>query len=113
MWKAFQIRKQNDLLLAEEYEHLIDAILLDAWSENALGGTGERIPIQLLSEANFQKPWWVAGGISSDSIKEILRTVRPFGIDASSKLEIEPGIKDLKKVKKLLKEVHTKSKVEK
>ncbi len=102
LWKSFQIHEHNDLLLTKEYEDLVDAILLDAWSASSLGGTGKRIPLNLLSQFNCKIPWWLAGGISSDHIEEILSKTKPFGIDASSKLEIEPGIKNIEKVKALL-----------
>ncbi len=106
LWKSFQIRNQDDLHLAKEYEYLVDAILLDAWSSEALGGTGNRIPLDLLNTINFQKPWWIAGGISSDYIEEILFSIKPYGIDASSKLETKPGIKDIQKVERLLKKIN-------
>ena len=101
-WKALQIRQKADLLLAETYQNSVDAILLDAWSRNILGGTGKRLPIKWLENINYKIPWWLAGGVSDSSIDEILSKTQPSGIDASSKLEIEPGIKDIKKVKALL-----------
>ncbi len=104
-WKSFQIRQQEDLDLAKSFQDSVDALLIDAWSSKSLGGTGERIPIELLNKINFNIPWWLAGGVSTDWIKKTLFNINPFGIDASSKLEIKPGIKDLDKVKTLLKEV--------
>ncbi len=102
-WKALRIRTANDLLLAESYKSSIDYLLLDAWSPNELGGSGQRIPLEWLQEQNHCLPWWLAGGISSELVPEIIKQVRPFGIDASSKLEIYPGIKDLKLVSSLVK----------
>ena len=101
-WKALQIRKKTDLHLAETYEDSVDAILLDAWSGSSLGGTGNRLPIKWLENINYKIPWWLAGGISDSSINEILSRTQPTGIDASSKLELQPGIKDIEKVKALL-----------
>ena len=105
LWKSFQISQLEDLKLAQTYQNAVDALLIDAWSSKRLGVTGERIPIELLSQIKFNIPWWLAGGVSSDWIKKVLIKIKPFGIDASSKLEIQPGIKDLQKVKALLKEV--------
>ena len=104
-WKSFQIRQADDLVLAQTYQESVDALLLDAWSNKSLGGTGKRVPIELLSKVNFNIPWWLAGGISPEWTKEILPIIKPFGIDASSKLEVKPGVKDLRKVEALLKEV--------
>ncbi len=101
-WKAFRINSPKVVSLAEDYQDSIDSILLDAWDPNELGGTGNQLPLEWLEKVNFQIPWWVAGGISSECIPVLLAKVKPYGIDASSKLEKSPGIKDLKKVISLL-----------
>jgi len=102
LWKAFRLKSINDLINVSKYEENIDAILLDAWDEKSLGGTGNRIPIELLINKTFKTPWILAGGISAEIIPEIFSKLRPDGIDASSLLEISPGIKDLDKVKSLV-----------
>ena len=45
LWKALRIRSRDDLLLAEAYAPVVDALLLDAWVPDQLGGKGHRIPI--------------------------------------------------------------------
>ena len=102
LWKAFRLKSINDLINVSKYEENIDAILLDAWDKKSLGGTGNRIPIELLINKTFKTPWILAGGISAEIIPEIFSKLRPDGIDASSLLEISPGIKDLDKVKSLV-----------
>jgi len=102
LWKAFRLKSINDLINVSKYEGNIDAILLDAWDEKALGGTGNRIPTELLINKTFKTPWILAGGISAEIIPEIFSKLRPDGIDASSLLEISPGIKDLEKVESLV-----------
>ncbi len=102
LWKAFRLKSINDLKNISQYEKTIDAILLDAWDDSSLGGTGNRIPIDLLVNKTFTAPWILAGGISAEIIPEIFSQLRPDGIDASSRLEISPGIKDLKKVESLV-----------
>ena len=105
LWKAFRLKTINDLKNISYYEKNIDAILLDAWDEKSLGGTGNRIPIELLVNKSFQAPWILAGGISAEIIPEIFSKLNPDGIDASSRLEISPGIKDIKKVESLVREI--------
>jgi len=105
LWKAFRIKSINDLENISQYENNIDAILLDAWDDKSLGGTGNRVPIELLINKTFKTPWILAGGISAEIIPEIFSKLRPDGIDASSRLEISPGIKDLKKVESLVREI--------
>ncbi len=102
LWKAFRLKSINDLTKISQYEKNIDAILLDAWDNNYLGGTGKRIPIELLVNKTFKIPWILAGGISADIIPKVFSKIRPDGIDASSRLEISPGIKDIKKVESLV-----------
>tara|TARA_Y100001968_G_C19425940_1_gene754362 strand:- start:243 stop:923 length:681 start_codon:yes stop_codon:yes gene_type:complete len=108
-WKAFQIKNEESLSALKQYEASVDSFLLDAWSNKALGGTGKRIPIEWLKQINFNVPWWLAGGISTESISEVLNNLNPYGIDASSKLEHSPGIKDIEKVKNLIKEIAKKN----
>ena len=108
LWKAFRLKSINDLENISQYENNIDAILLDAWDDKSLGGTGNRVPIDLLINKTFKAPWILAGGISAEIIPEIFSKLRPDGIDASSRLEITPGIKDIKKVESLVREIREK-----
>jgi phosphoribosylanthranilate isomerase len=105
LWKAFRLRSINDLEKTIQYEKNIDAILIDAWDDKSLGGTGNRVPIELLLNKTFKVPWILAGGISAEIIPEIFSKLRPDGTDASSRLEISPGIKDIKKVESLVREI--------
>ncbi len=105
IWKAFRLKAINDLENISQYEKNIDAILIDAWDDKSLGGTGNRVPIELLLNKTFKAPWILAGGISAEIIPEIFSKLRPDGIDASSRLEISPGIKDIKKVESLVREI--------
>ena len=105
LWKAFRLKSSNDLKNISHYEENIDAILLDAWDAYSLGGTGNRVPIELLINKTFKAPWILAGGIYAEVIPEIFSKLKPDGIDASSRLEISPGIKDLKKVESLVREI--------
>ena len=109
LWKAFRLKSDNDLEKINHYVPHIDAILLDAWDEKSLGGTGNRVPIKLLMNKTFKTPWILAGGISAEIIPEIFSKLRPDGIDASSRLEISPGIKDIKKVASLVREIREQS----
>ena len=105
LWKAFRLRSSNDLKIISQYEKDVDAILLDAWDDKALGGTGKRVPKEFLFNKTFKAPWILAGGISAEIIPEIFSKLRPDGIDASSRLEVSPGIKDLKKVESLVRKI--------
>ena len=109
-WKALRLRTEQDLSELSFFESQIDALLLDAWSPDQLGGTGHRLDPSWFTHLNDQlKPntvWWLAGGISAEWVPELLRLVSPYGLDASSRLEVQPGVKDLNKVRALVQTVH-------
>ena len=105
LWKAFRIKNKEDLDKIKPYENFVDAILLDSWNEETYGGSGKRIEQKYLEDISFSKPWWIAGGVSTEWIDVILKNIKPNGIDISSSVETSPGIKDIHKVSLIIKEV--------
>ena len=105
LWKAFRIKNKQNLDKVKIYENYVDAILLDSWNKETYGGSGKRIKQNYLEDLSFSKPWWVAGGVSTEWIDEILKNIKPNGVDISSSVETSPGIKDIHKVGLLIKEV--------
>ena len=105
IWKAFRIKSKQDIDKIKVYENFVDAILLDSWNKETYGGSGKRIEQNYLEDLSFSKPWWLAGGVSKEWIDEILKKIKPDGIDISSSVETSPGIKDLEKTKKIIKEI--------
>ena len=101
-WKALRLRTPDQLNSVKPYANAVDALLLDAWNPDQLGGTGHRLPLDWLAQSNLPLPWWMAGGISAEWIPEVLAQVTPDGLDASSRLELRPGWKDLSKVAALV-----------
>ena len=104
-WKALRVREPDDLQQLDHYAPHVDALLLDAWSADQLGGTGHRIPLDWLGETELTVPWWLAGGVSAEWVPELLSRVSPHGLDASSRLEERPGWKNLDKVQALVEAV--------
>lgn len=105
LWKALRIRTQADLERVEAYTPWVDALLLDAWVPDQLGGTGHRIPIDWLAGFRPPLPWWLAGGISPERAAPVLEALveaPPAGLDASSAVERAPGDKDLQRVAALV-----------
>ena len=105
IWKAFRIKNKQDLDKIKVYEDFVDAILLDSWNKETYGGSGKRIEQTYLEGLSFSKPWWLAGGVSKEWIVEIIRKIKPYGIDISSSVETSPGKKDLDKVSLIIKEL--------
>ncbi|MFY8149557.1 MAG: phosphoribosylanthranilate isomerase [Prochlorococcaceae cyanobacterium] len=109
IWKALRIRSREDLAAAEAYSEVVDALLLDAWVAGVLGGTGHAIPREWLAGFRPAVPWWLAGGISPESVQAVLQELRPDGLDASSGVERTPGDKDLERVRALVRQVKGKA----
>lgn len=66
--------------------------LYDTASSQEHGGTGVAFDWHVLPEPG--RPFVLAGGLGPDNVAEAILKVEPFGVDASSKLESEPGVKD-------------------
>ncbi|MHB8994846.1 MAG: phosphoribosylanthranilate isomerase [Armatimonadota bacterium] len=73
-----------------------EMIVLDTAIKGQSGGTGEVSDWDAAARIVLQSPLPVllAGGISPENAAEALAVVRPAGLDASSRLEINPGHKD-------------------
>jgi phosphoribosylanthranilate isomerase len=96
--KAFRIRDEKSLEELPKYQ--TDAYLLDAFSPEARGGTGEKFNWDMAMEAQkFGKPIFLAGGLTPENVAEAVKKVQPFGVDVSSGVESAPGKKDHAKVK--------------
>jgi phosphoribosylanthranilate isomerase len=102
IWKALRIRSRHDLALADDYRHHVDALLLDAFVPDQLGGTGHRIPLTWLDGWAAPLPWWLAGGITPERVGAVLQRLAPAGLDASSGVERAPADKDLTRVAELV-----------
>ena len=99
--KAFRIRNAESLLELPKYP--TDAWLLDAFSPEARGGTGEKFNWDLAVEAQkLGKPVFLAGGLTPENVADAVRKVRPFGVDVSSGVESSPGKKDHEKIRKFI-----------
>ena len=56
-------------------------------------------PLHLARAAAVEGRVMLAGGLSADNVREAIGAVRPWAVDASSRLEVEPGVKDHAKVR--------------
>lgn len=79
-----------------------DFFLLDTFNAGFYGGTGQVFNWHLVKDIGKDFPVIIAGGLNSHNVKEALRIVKPFGVDASSGLEICPGKKDIEKTKEFI-----------
>jgi phosphoribosylanthranilate isomerase len=75
-------------------------LLLDAVGPGRDGGTGRAWPWAAARALAARRNVMVAGGLSGENVAEAIRTLRPFGVDASSALESSPGRKDPDRVRR-------------
>ena len=70
--------------------------------EGALSGTGKTVDWTQAAVIARQGRMILAGGLDAGNVATAIRTVRPWGVDASSGLESSPGIKDMERIKKFI-----------
>ena len=90
--KALRIREADCLNGIENYP--VSALLLDAWVEDAYGGTGQLGRWDLAAQVAQQFPVILAGGLTGDNIRIAIDAVHPYAVDVSSGVESSPGDKD-------------------
>lgn len=77
-------------------------LLLDTSHGQQAGGTGRTWPWAVASSIAGRRDVMLAGGLNGDNVAEAIRTLRPFGVDASSSLESSPGQKDPERVRRFI-----------
>ncbi len=79
------------------------AFLLDGHGTGQAGGRGETFNWSDLPL--LQRPWLLAGGLRADNVGQAIGQTRPYAVDVSSGIEIEPGVKDGEKMMQFVQEV--------
>lgn len=99
IWKAVRARSAEDIRRADNTS--ADRLLIDAFTPDAYGGTGHTADWDMILSASPEKPFFAAGGISSENFLEAAEKLRPYGIDISSGIETD-GIKDKSKIAEII-----------
>jgi hypothetical protein len=100
--KAFRLRGRIDPKTILRYD--VFAFLFDAYVAGKFGGTGKTARWSFLAKslAGIKTPIFLSGGLNERNLAQAIRTVRPQWVDASSCLEITPGRKDHRKIKRFV-----------
>jgi phosphoribosylanthranilate isomerase len=98
-WKGFDfpvLRRVGADASAEDeiaaWQGIAAAFVLD--HPSAPGGTGLGVDRARAAHLARLAPCLLAGGLDEHNVDDRVRAVRPAGVDASSRLEMSPGIKD-------------------
>lgn len=103
-WKAIRVRTAEDIQKLPSYP--VEAILFDAFSHIAQGGTGEAFPHDWLTYYALDLPYLIAGGVTANNAALLAETYHPFGLDVSSGIESD-GYKDNTKMTAFMEAVKT------
>ncbi|MDQ3436193.1 MAG: phosphoribosylanthranilate isomerase, partial [Actinomycetota bacterium] len=98
--KALRVRDAASIDALDGYE--ADLFLLDAYSEKARGGTGERFDWRVAKSLRGRDNIVVSGGLGPENVREAVEFFEPYGVDASSSLEDEPGRKNGERVRRFV-----------
>ncbi|MBA3637663.1 MAG: phosphoribosylanthranilate isomerase [Rubrobacteraceae bacterium] len=98
--KALRVRDAASIEALDGYE--ADLFLLDAHSEKAQGGTGERFDWGVAKSLRGRDNIVVSGGLGPENVHEAVEFFEPYGVDASSSLEDEPGRKNGERVRRFV-----------
>ncbi len=98
--KALRVRNADDLANVERFD--ADLLLLDAYSEKARGGTGERFDWEVAKSLKGRGNIVVSGGLAPENVREAIDFFEPYGVDASSSLEDAPGEKNEESVRRFI-----------
>ena len=101
--KAVRVRNAEDIIAADRQYTNASALLLDSYSEKALGGTGEIFDWSLIPQ--IDRPLILAGGLTVENVGESIKSATPYAVDVSSGVESTPGAKDPAKMRAFVEQV--------
>lgn len=95
--KAVRIKSDTNLIQYAQRYHRAKALLLDTYSDNAVGGTGQVFDWQLIPK-KMPMPIILAGGLTPENVTDAIYQVQPYAVDVSGGVEQSKGIKDATKI---------------
>lgn len=103
--KVFRIKEGDNIeWKIKDFGNVSDLYLFDTdWS--GYGGSGKKFDWKILERAQINKPFLLSGGIGIEDVELVKNfaagshNAEIFAIDVNSKVELNPGIKDMGKVR--------------
>jgi len=97
--KAIRVKSLESLDPLFHYRDRVSAFLLDTFTPDAFGGTGQIFNWDIAIEAKQFGRIVLAGGLTPDNVADAVTRVRPYAVDVSSGVESAKGKKDHRKMK--------------
>ncbi len=110
--KVFSLEGDFNFKLLKPYETVCDYYLFDTKGKLP-GGNGFKFDWEILKNYPNTKPYFLSGGIGLEDIENIKEfLVMPasqycYAIDVNSQFELEPGLKDVEKLKSFVTELNS------
>lgn len=98
LWQAIRMPESGAFEWTPGYS---EAILLD--------GPSNGVTFNWSKVSGSSEKFIIAGGLDASNVADAIRIAEPWGVDASSRLESSPGIKDHEKVRRFIKAVRESS----
>ena len=101
--KSYLIRTQEDFHCMKLDKESADYFLFD-YKSDKYGGSGKTFNWEILNNKDFDKPFFLSGGLSLDNLNNlnmINDNKMLYGLDLNSKFEKSPGLKEVEKIGKL------------
>lgn len=95
--KAVRVRSMDQIREAEQLP--CDYLLLDTWQKGTYGGSGKSFDKSLIPP--LKKPFFLAGGLNTENVKENINLCHPWAVDVSSAVETDHQ-KDRQKIQQFI-----------
>lgn len=99
--KAIRVKELSDLEPLKHYR--VSAFLLDTYTPDLLGGTGQMFNWDVAVDAKQFGRIILAGGLTPENVAQAVQWVHPYAVDVSSGVEEEKGKKDHEKLRLFIK----------
>jgi phosphoribosylanthranilate isomerase len=86
--------------LAMPLDETVEAVLIDSPVYGVFGGSGETW--DWTQAPHLAHKIIIAGGLEADNVRLAIEQARPWGVDACSRIEKSPGVKDHDKMRRFI-----------